>query len=214
MGVARIGPYRFNVDPQAVSLPYDIKTKDQKAVGGKVVQVLGARLGDLMISGQFISWEEQYDFFKRVKKMGNDQTFKPDGTVADPWRFLYPTKGWSFGVYLKSFTSVDGPRPVTWSNSILAPRWSLTLFISDDQSGLKKVAQDVFISRLAEGVGWKRSEFSAPMTEFDFRLAQEEGTYDPSTASPPQQQNITLEPTRGVIVRDGEPNLYRETGGG
>lgn len=177
MSKARLGSYSFRIDPSSVSLPYDVKTTDQKSVGGKVVQILGARLGDLRVAGQFGSWEEQYDFFQKIKKMGVDQGSSGSKKVPDPFRFTYPAKQWSFMVYLKAFSSADGgPRPLAWRNDIIAPRWSLTLFIDDNHAGLAKVASDVFISRLANGVGWKRSEFSAPLTDFDRTLAREEGT--------------------------------------
>jgi hypothetical protein len=168
MGVASLAGQTFRLDPTSVRWDFKTKVADIPTVGGKVVQVYGTEISDMVLSGTFGTggWREQEQFLERMKELGDKQVAdvgRVRGT-EDPHRFLYPPKGWDFLVYLKEFSTPDGgQRSVYHSNEIIAPRWTLTLFVVEDNSGLRKVAQDAYISRLSRGLGWKQTAYNGPL---------------------------------------------------
>lgn len=181
MGLATLGGRVFRIDPSAISWSYKIKVAETKTVGGRVVQVYGADLGDLVVEGAIGvgGWEEQHRFLTDMENMANTAVYDPVKLrMGDPVRFIYPPKGWNFGVYVKSFTDVEGAGVVITKENF-NPKWSLTLQIVDDNAALKTVAMDDFISRLSEGMGWKRTEFNAPFTVTEQgALTQGKSIYD------------------------------------
>lgn len=173
MGLASLDGVPFRIDPHTVTWSYSIKASQTQTVGGMVVQVYGATLGDMVVQGAFGKggWEEQAAFFNRItalaeKQIGDITHFI--STVA-PLRFLYPSYGWDFLVYLKAYGRVPGGRSVLLDNEEFSPKWALTLFMVEDNVGLKKVAQDQFIARLSEGIGWVKTgdqwpnEYNGPL---------------------------------------------------
>jgi hypothetical protein len=157
----------FRSDPHVIAWDFKPKVASKKTVGGKVVQVFGVELGDLTMEGSFGrgGWEEQSDFLDRMKTLGDNQMESQVGGVSvypQPYRFFWPEKDWDMLVWLKAFS--DGTfASVTLKNEEINPKWQLTLHIVEDNSGLKKVAMDAFIERLAVGIGWRQSEFNGPI---------------------------------------------------
>ena len=177
MGLATLGSFTFRLDPESVEWDYRIKYVDKKTVGGKVVQILGATFGDMRLEGSFGvgGWEEQADFLAKMKALA-DQQVKDASVVnssAEPLQFRYPPKGWDFLVYLRAYTNPRGPASVRLATEEFAPRWGLTLFIVEDNTGLRKVAADRIIARLSAGLGWKQTKYNGPMdmTEVSATLA-------------------------------------------
>ena len=170
MGVATLGGHTFRVDPTSVSWDFSVTAVDIPAVGGKIVQVLGAKLNDMVVTGSFGvgGWREQEAFLEKMKAMASSQFGMTSGLVTngEPLRFQYPPKGWDFLVYLTQYADPrGGRRSVTLDpKTEHAPQWQLTLTIIEDNAGLTKVATDAYIARLAEGVGWKQTKFNGPMT--------------------------------------------------
>lgn len=153
----------FRIDPTVVSWDFKPKVSSTKTVGGKVVQVYGVELGDLVIEGSFGrgGWEEQAAFLDRMKAAGDNQMEQFGREYPQPYRFFWPEKSWDMLVWLKAFS--DGSGMIQLSNEIVAPKWRLTFHIVEDNSGLKKLATDEFIERLAAGIGWRQSEFNGPI---------------------------------------------------
>lgn len=158
----------FRIDPESVSLPIQAKVFKQPTLGGMVVQVYGVTWGDLSITGSFgkAGWQGQANFLDQMVKIGRQaaqqnpavaagQNFSPGGPV----RFIYPLLNWDFHVYLKGYTSPDGPA-VVYSNNVVNPKYTLTLFIDQEFGKIKEVAQNAYIQRLAEGLGvmWNVSQ--------------------------------------------------------
>lgn len=162
MGVATLDGTPFRIDPYSVSWTYTVKTSDRKTIGGKVVQVYGTNLGDMSVQGSFGvgGWEEQAEFLARMKEVGDRSVAWP---AKPPLRFLYPTQGWDFLVWLKQFSQPGAQASVDLDVETFAPAWSLTFQIAADNSGLKHVAQDAFISRISAGLGWSEKHHG-PMT--------------------------------------------------
>lgn len=163
MGVATLGNHRFRIDPTSIRWDYTIKAREIQTVGGKVVQIFGANLGDMTVTGTFGTggWQEQARFLAAMEAIGDRQA---KNTTADPIHFRYPPKGWDFLVYLTAYAQPGASKSVRLSPEITAPQWRLTLLIVEDNSGLKQVAMDAFLARLAEGIGWKQTIYNGSMT--------------------------------------------------
>lgn len=167
MGDASLAGHTFRLDPTSVRWEFNTKVADFPTVGGKVVQVYGTSVSDMTVTGTFGKggWREQAAFLKTMKKVGSQQVAEAgiSRSHRNPHRFLYPSRGWDFLVYLKAFSNPEGSRSVVLDNNIVAPKWTLTLFIVEDNTGLKKVAQDAYIARLAKGIGWKKTKYNGPL---------------------------------------------------
>lgn len=165
MGLATFDGVPFRLDPTSASWDFSIKTNVINTVGGRVVQVIGVDLGDMTVVGTFGvgGWREQAAFLDRMKQIGERQVNNP---TAPPMRFLYPPKGWDFLVYLRAYTQPTSPMgsSVYVANEEIAPQWALTLFMVEDNTGLKQVAQDSYIARIAAGLGWQQTKYNGPLT--------------------------------------------------
>lgn len=161
MGTASFAGWVFRIDPTSVQWDFKVRTNTTYTLGGKVVQILGTELGPLRVSGEFGKgyFPEQQRFLDAMIDVGDDQVrnFASD----PPPRFIYPDYGWDFLAYLVSYTG-DGEKAVTLDPAIINPKWTLTLHIMEDNSGLQQAATDRFISRLAAGIGWHINEYNGP----------------------------------------------------
>jgi len=177
-------PYMFldgvplKVNPDDIRWNFKMKTTDSKTMGGKVIQVLGTRLDDLTIQGQFSpdrakgdteAWQSQIRFRAQVEKWA-DRAANTENT--NPLRFTYPPRNWEFKVYIKSISGID------WAIDAIAPRWTMVLFPMDDRAtAIVKGIKDLYLKRLTEGVGWKQTEYNGPtQTEVDNMLSQYSGS--------------------------------------
>lgn len=199
----------FRLDPSSVSWSFKIKAADTRAVGGKVIQVFGTTLGDMTVTGQFgrgdwargdvAGWQEQRRFTDQV-----DQWATVDDTTHQPklLRFLFPSRKWDFNVYLKTYSSPSASDAVHLANEEINPQWQLTLFIVEDKSRtVVKGIKDLYIARLAEGVGWKISEYNGnTQSEVDSLLhGRTMGDYigDLAQAAAEGRQDQSQVPTAG-----------------
>ncbi len=140
----------FRIDPQSIDWDFEIRTNGgQNTVGGRVVQVLGARLSDLTIMGQFgenvdyakdkpsgqfehsgRSWRIARRFVGRVRQMiewqGKDaQNFN---LMTPPAVFTYEPRKWKFRVYIKGIADPDGGA-ITFDSAKFSHSYALTLFV-------------------------------------------------------------------------------------
>jgi hypothetical protein len=154
----------FRNDPDVISWDFKPKVSAQKTVGGKVVQVYGIELGDLVVHGAFGRGgrDEQSAFLNRMKAIGDNQMDQYPAPPPRPHRFFWPERKWDMLVWLKSYTD-GGFSSVTLANEQINPKWELTFHIVEDNSGLKKIAADAYIERLSAGLGWQQTEFNGPM---------------------------------------------------
>lgn len=166
MAEATFAGRRFRVDPNSIRWTYDAKVKSMNSVGGKVVQVFGTTIGNMQISGSFGvgAWEQQVEFLEQMRAIGEEQaTDNLAKHNKPPLRFTYPPKNWDFQVYLRDFSSPDGSGAVNLAPEIFNPKWNLTLFIVEDNAGLDEVATNAYIARLSKGIGWRQTEYNAPL---------------------------------------------------
>lgn len=175
MGTAMLAGRKFRLNPTSVSWGYKSKTAKHDTVGGRVVQIFGTTVSDITVTGTFGEggWQEQEQFLSHMKALADlqiSQAAKSNSTAAVQ-RFIYPDYGWDFHVMLRSFSSPDGSRSVNLSNEIIAPKWTLVLFISEDRSSLKKISQDNYLARLSRGLGWTQTSYNGFMSQDEVNAA-------------------------------------------
>jgi hypothetical protein len=204
MAFAQLGNLRWRIDPQAIAWNYQVDVARTETLGGQVVQVLGATLSDITVTGQFgqdhasrrESWQLANAFHRRIQSMVDAQTlpaktihlgdnnsksknkFSDSAAAHVPIRFSYldGEHNWNFGVLIKSLADPDG-------NSLLhrtgkfSYNYALTLFIVEANTQLiRNIAADIFISRISAGLGWKQTTYNGAMTARDAQLyIQENG---------------------------------------
>jgi hypothetical protein len=182
----------FRLDPELITWNWQVLTNVIETIGGRVIQVLGARLEDLTVQGSLgqdhsagpvngTSWLQAEKFVSAITKIMEAQSAdsSQQGQMHPPAVFNYPPKGWRFSVYVKSITDPDGQS----SSVILTPgkinqRYSLALFIvQDGSSALVKAgttngvfsqkaydAVSAFMARISDGVGWHFTQYNGQAT--------------------------------------------------
>ena len=181
MGIAQLGNYTFRIDPNQIHYAYTVDYVTIDTLGGQVIQVLGATTGDITIRGSFgqdhtgkrESWQLAESFHATIRKMMDDQSVpqkKPTDPIHQPIHFTYHdgVHNWDMKVLIKGISDLDGDGAIEHSNGKFSYGYTLTLFLVEDSSLLlTRIATDKFISRVANGVGWKRNKFngSASLSE-------------------------------------------------
>lgn len=178
MPFAQLGNLKFRIDPSSVSYDYSIDYSVIDTLGGQVIQVLGSTIGDLVIRGDFgqkrshkvtgpsaQSWELAESFHASIRQMMDAQTLphQGGGPSHQPVRFTYfdGTHDWDFKVLIKGIEDMGGTGSIEHKTGKFSYSYQLTLFIVEDRSlKLKKITTDQFISRISNGLGWKRSGFN------------------------------------------------------
>jgi hypothetical protein len=177
MGTAQLGNFTFRLEPSQIHYAYQVDYTTIDTLGGQVVQVLGATTGDITISGMFgqdhknkrESWQMAESFHATIRAMMDAQTVpskRPGDPIHQPIQFSYNSGdiNWSMKVLIKAVNDLTGTGSIEHSNGKYSYGYRLTLFLVEDSSLLlSRIASDKFISRVANGVGWKRSKFNGSM---------------------------------------------------
>lgn len=139
MGYCQLGSYRFRILPSSVVFPFEVDSTVINTVGGRVVQVYGVTLGDMVVQGFFgqeraglqrDSWELAEEFQLAMGNLVKQQSQMPSGgqlagydstQMHKPHRFLFsddsperraaglPIHNWDFNVYIKAVQDVSNP---------------------------------------------------------------------------------------------------------
>ena len=169
MGVGSLNGRTFRLDPESIAYHFDIKASATNTVGGRVVQVFGTRISDLIVTGSFGvgSWEEQQQFLSDIitDMQGQEGQLGPNGFYggSQPIVFSYPPRNWNFDVYLLQYTQPGGSFSVVLDNEIINPQWTLDMFIVNDNGGLvaeTNTALTSYLNRLANGIGWTLNAYN------------------------------------------------------
>jgi hypothetical protein len=159
----------FDLDPESIAYHFDIKASATNTVGGRVVQVFGTKISDLFVTGSFGlgGWEAQQAFLGSMVALmqGQEGSLGPSGfwQEAQPVVFSYPPRGWSFDVFVLSYTQPGGQSSIILDNEIINPQWTLDLFIVNDNGGLvteQDTALSSYLNRLANGIGWTPNAYN------------------------------------------------------
>lgn len=194
MANAILGNYAFRINPSDIHWDYKINATRIDTLGGQVVQVLGATLGDMTVTGYFgqdyknniQSWQLAESFATQIRTMMDQQvlpqsavSLQSDGKgnvvinnqVHQPWTFVYQdgTHDWNYRVLIKKYEDLDGGQ-MRHSTGKFSYGYRLTLFIVEaDTDILTQVAKDDFISKVSTGLGWKQSEYNGNISSADFQ---------------------------------------------
>ena len=190
MGSATLGfaggpAVTFRLDPEAISWTWQVLTSVTETIGGRVIQVIGAYLDDLQISGSFgqdhstpegESWRQAEAFLKMVTAIMEHQS--QDATQQDlmhpPAIFTYPPKNYRFRVYVKALTDADGGNSIVMTPGKFNQRYTLSLFIVQDGSDAlvkagttngvfsskQQEAIASYMARISDGIGWHFSLYN------------------------------------------------------
>ncbi len=184
-----LGGIPFRTGPEQIRWDFEMKVKAQKTLGGKVIQVLGTTLGDLVITGRFgAAGRGETSNVKQIYAMRDqivEWTRKAESEkTPEPIRFVYTPRNISLQVYVKELT------PSVVSNADIAGEWTITMHIFEAGSqALRDAVVDNYIQKLAEGVGWKQTLYNGPdeaglaevlggMTVGDYLAAQAQKAFD------------------------------------
>jgi hypothetical protein len=160
-----------------------------ETIGGRVIQIIGARLDDLTVEGSIgqdhstpkgESWEQAIQFLNLITDIMEfqSQDVTQQRQMQPPAVFTYPPRGWRFQVYVKALEDADGGNSLVLSTGKFNQRYRLTLFIVQDASGaLVKAgtangvfsqraydAVSAFMARISDGVGWAFSQYTGIAT--------------------------------------------------
>jgi hypothetical protein len=180
MGIANLGGVQFRIDPDAIAYDYTVDYSVIDTLGGRVIQVLGATIGDITIQGHFgqdhqhkrESWQLAESFGVQIRSLMDRQVLPPkngqSGGTHQPLRFTYldGTHNWDMQVLIKSYGESDGQGSIEHRSGKFSYGYKLTLFLVQDSSlTLSRVQSDKFISRISKGLGWSDTHLSGQSFE-------------------------------------------------
>lgn len=216
----------FRLDPNSVDWTWQIDTAVKYTVAGRVVQVLGATLSDVTITGSFgqdrtlsgdngDGWRQAENFQKTITDIMEYQSRDADdvGKMQVPAVWNYPDKGWRFAVYVKELADTSGGGMVTQIQGRVAYEYQLTLFIVQDMSDTlvkagetngvlnqkKADAVKEYFARISDGIGWHFSEYNGPAA------SATTDAKDKNTKPQPAKPTLPVPPAQNPNV-PGTPN--------
>lgn len=136
--------HTFLFNPDEVKWNISNNTVSRDTIGGRVVQLLSARVEQMTVIGRAGSREELQKFAINMKKI-IDAQIKSQAPV-----FLrVPSRKWNFKVYVQNVSSLG------WDYAATSYPYELTLLVQEDLTGLSsKKLQTASLERLAEGIGY------------------------------------------------------------
>lgn len=195
MGTATLGyaggpSVAFRIDPDLIDWTWSVQSNVVETIGGRVIQILGARLEDLTVQGSLgqnhadkaggESWQQAQAFLATVTAIMEQQSADSNtqATMHPPAVFTYPPKGWRWNVYVKSLTDPEGNNSVVLAPGKVNQQYVLTLFIvnegaelvaagSTETGALAQQSQNAitqFMARISDGVGWTANKYTGIYT--------------------------------------------------
>lgn len=159
---------------------YRLRMSSVKTIGGKVIQLFGVTMGDMSVTVQFASPQEQQEWFVKIKSIMDNQIPVMGQRAATPVRFVWNEQNIDCMVFVKDVTQEGESVMISATNESFAPKWNISLFVEEDNTGIRQVAQDsakaAYIRRLAAGLGWVQSEWNGPEENAEFEQAVETNT--------------------------------------
>lgn len=168
MGYASLGwpngpSLKFRIDPRSLDYQVRVDTNVIETVGGRVVQILGAHITDIVMSGDLgedrsrgasspehpgVGWKMAEEFFGKIQSMMAQQS--KDASVVgargtlNPATFIYSPLGLRFQCYVKSLIDPDGDGQTAVAHKLARAnyRYVLTLFpVMTDSTQLLQAGQ-------------------------------------------------------------------------
>lgn len=167
LGFANGPQMNFRLDPTSINVSYNIHTSVQETVGGRVIQITGATISDLIIMGSLgedrnrgrgsgtsgsnrdhpgVSWKLATEFYNKIFAMMDYQSANVDkpATAIPTATFSYDPLNIRMTVYIKSLVDPDGDgtSAVFQRAGKFSSRYQLTLMpVQDDGQGLIQAGQ-------------------------------------------------------------------------
>jgi len=176
----------FRIDPDSIDWTWDVLTNVIDTIGGRVIQVIGARLADITVQGSLgqdhsnpsggQSWQLAEQFITTVTAIMEAQSADANQQqqMHPPAVFNYPPKGWRFNVYVTHLTDPDGDASVILKPGKANQQYQLRMFIVQDGSPalvtagttngvLSQKANDAinaYMARISDGIGWHYTAYT------------------------------------------------------
>jgi hypothetical protein len=159
MGVASLGfsggpSLTFRIDPESVDYKVKVFTNVEETVGGRVVQITGTQVSDVVVSGSIgedhgrgrarsgeaehpgVSWKLAEEFFRQIRSMmleqakGSSQVGSNARGTLRPAVFVYAPLGLRFECYIKGIVDQDGDGSAAVAHKVGRAnyKYTLTLF--------------------------------------------------------------------------------------
>ena len=147
--------FRFRSNPNAVDWTYELITNIEPTYGGRVVQILGIRLGQLTIKIDCGLGGWGYAM-KVVRFMSNMLDWQRTGNTA---QFEYTPRNWLLNLY-----ALDVPFQDSYNATVR--ELALNFQIEEDITGaMKSTSLSQELSRLYDGIGWAPSQYNQPSSD-------------------------------------------------
>lgn len=143
--ICPIASHHFAFNPDEVKWNISNNTVSRDTIGGRIVQLLSARVEQMTVVGRAGSRGELQELSKNLKKIIEYQ-IKSQAPV-----FLkVPSRKWNFKCYIQNVSSLG------WDYAATSYPYELTLLIQEDLTGLtnKGGVEKQALERLAEGIGY------------------------------------------------------------
>jgi len=141
---------RFRTNPNEVWWNYSLITAVENTYGGRVVQILGAKIDDLVVTIECGrgGWNYQRQVVGFMRDMIADQR------KGDPGTFSYTTRNWRLKVFALSVPFQDS---VTATTREIELRFK----VQEDVSGvMSSLALSTELARLQDGVGFRKNQYN------------------------------------------------------
>jgi hypothetical protein len=158
----------FRIDPESVDYQIQVFANMENTVGGRVVQITGTQITDVVISGSIgedhsrgqargtdpehpgVSWKLAEEFFRKIQQMmveqsrGSSQVGVNARGSLRPATFVYSPLGLRFQCYIKAITDPagDGSAGVVHRVGRANHKYTLTLFPVLGESELRLAGQN------------------------------------------------------------------------
>jgi hypothetical protein len=138
----------FRINPSTIDWGFDIHTSVTPTIGGRVVQITGATLRDVTITGYLgedrtagsspngqdhkgASWRLHEAFIAQCRAIMEYQSrdSRTPGMMHAPAVFNYPPHGWRWSVYLTEVADADGQASIEHRTGKYSHGYQLKLFI-------------------------------------------------------------------------------------
>jgi hypothetical protein len=146
MSIATLDGYAFPFNPNSVSWGYKLNVSSTETLGGRVVQILSARIESLDWQGHAGSRAALLALFERV-----GQIMEKHISSERPVRLVVPSKRWVLDVFVKSMPAVG------WDIRAVSYPYKLSFEVDEDFGTVSRTVISKELKRLAEGIGYDPS---------------------------------------------------------
>jgi hypothetical protein len=180
---ATLGGVNFFINPESVSWNYTTKTSTTLTVGGKVVQVFGTYISNVIVTGSFghFGITAQQAFLAQVEAWAAEQTGSVQNVLnggqaifnGPPLKFIFPVHNWTMTVYILNYNQPGSNMSVMLTNDIVNYQYELTLLVvqtNNPTSLIEATTASMIdaIQRLSATFGYFPTKYNGPVATGQF----------------------------------------------